>query len=148
MSREQKTESEYMPFEIRMRASCGPRGDRVNRRFRPDTLLDRLTENRLPRKSAFTRRKASFKDTEGRKYFRDAPFEVRASEQKLASGWYHLVLPVRGSTEHEKVSWPKDDEIFIGINEHRTIQASIERIQKPENPKNVVARVYLVFGDN
>lgn len=144
MSHELKEGDEEMSFEIAKRAKCGRKGNRINRRFNPDTILQRLEYNRLPRKSAFTCRKPSFKDVEGRKYYRDAPFDVRAKEKRYTSGWYHLVLPVRRSIEDEKVSWPEDGDIRVQI-EDRCVHVRIGSVQKANTPNTVVARVYLVF---
>jgi hypothetical protein len=145
MSREtKKREEEEMPMAIRLRARCGRDGKRVSRRFRPDSLLDRLTGNPFPRKSVFTCRTPSFKDAEGRKYYRAAPMAVRATEKKFTDGWYYLVLPVRRSIEDEKVTWPVDGAVTVETPD-RLVRVRISDAQRPINSKCVVARVFLEF---
>lgn len=137
-------EKERLPYEIGIRARSGKHGGRLNRRLKPDRILSLLEENSLPRKSVFTCRKPTFKDSEGRKYYRDASIEQRREEKGAVTGWYYMVLPVRRSTEDVKVRWPSDTALTIRLGE-KVFGASIELTQRPPTDKTVVARVYLRF---
>lgn len=144
MDEEEEGERERLPYQIGIRARSGKRGGRLNRRFKPDRLLGLLEENPLPRKSVFTCRKPTFKDSEGRKYYRDAPVEQRREEKGAVTGWYYMALPARRSTEDVKVRWPGDTALTIVLGERR-VRASIELTQRPPTDKTVIARVYLRF---
>lgn len=143
--RKDDSEEDEMPMPIRMTARCGRRGTRINRRFRPDTLLDRLTDNPFPRKSVFTAREPTFKDTEGRKYYRATSAAIRKTEKEFTRGWYYLVLPVRRSVEDAKVTWPGDDSIFAQNSHDWEVHVYVQEVQKSSDPKTVVARVFLDF---
>lgn len=143
MSRERK-EPDGMPYVIRSLASCGRRRNRINRRFKPDRLLALLENDPMPRKSAFTGRKLAFKDTQGRKYYRDTTPEAGEAGKGFVSSWYWMVLPVRKSVEDEKVRWPADGAVSIQ-SDAGFVHATISQTHRPPATRESIARVFLVF---